>query len=176
MRNIASFSGAAFIRFCTQGYLITFSVYNSTSLPLSNLDCNSNWNLSHRMYLRSRQHLRKAKSILLQIVEVWGFFFSLLSFVCLLSFFKLLILCFDSEFFMLLEFGLVEKSQGFVCMCLLLQLLSNVSELYYVCMGNIAQSFPDQNGLDLKLSKSELQDKIFPTRVYLSHCDHSIFH
>lgn len=30
--------GTAFIRFCTRGYLITLSVYSSTSLPLSNLD------------------------------------------------------------------------------------------------------------------------------------------
>ena len=39
---------------------------------------------------------------------------------------------------MLLEFGLVEKSKGFVRVCVLLQLLSNVSELHYVWMGNIA--------------------------------------
>ena len=71
-------------------------------------------------------------------MEVWGFFFSLLSFVCLLSFFKVLILCFDSKFFMLLESGLVEKSKGLVCVCVLLQLLSNVSELHDVWMGNIA--------------------------------------
>lgn len=53
MSNTASFSGCSFYKVLYTGYLITLSVYSNTSLPLSNLDqkdCNSNWNMSHRMY------------------------------------------------------------------------------------------------------------------------------
>ena len=75
---------------------------------------------------------------------------------------------------MLLEFGLVEKSKGFVrvCYCSCFQMLVNYIMYGWVILPSLALI----KGLDVKLSKSELQDKIFPTKVHLSHCDHSMFY
>lgn len=58
--------GAAFTRLCILRAL-NHHKYRSTSFPPGNLgqkNCNSIWNMSHRMYFRSRQHFRKARSIL----------------------------------------------------------------------------------------------------------------
>ena len=74
---------------------------------------------------------------------------------------------------MLLESGLVEQSQG--CVCVSVTAAADVSG-YVMCAWVMLPRLSLIEGLDFKLSKSELQDKIFPTGVYLSHCDHSIFH
>lgn len=85
-----------------------------------------------------------------------GFFFSFFLFLFgLLSFFKVLILCFGLKIFMFLEFGLPLKIRitGEFLLVLLQLLLNNIRECYCVWIDNFAQSFPD-----LKLSWSEVQD------------------
>ena len=102
----ASLSGYSF---CKTQYTKIFnhSKCLQQSFPPKNLDqndCSSNGNMSHRRYFRSRPHLKEAKSIVFQTVEVGGFSFP--PFFCLLSFFNVLISCFGPKPFMLLEFGL----------------------------------------------------------------------